>query len=218
MDSDRVADYINALYEKSTISRSSFIDSSGLKKFGTVIDEDVSRALKLLVGLSGARQVLEIGTSIGYSTLSMANAVKSRNGKVTTVELDRPVALQAIRNFEREGVNDNIEVVVGDAREIIPKMRGPFDLIFQDVGDKGLYPVLLDDCIRLLKPGGLLLAEDTLFPVLDLPGMRPATVRSIQKFNELIAGSPYLESTILPIGDGLTVAIKTGTGAPVQPI
>jgi|AGTN01.3.fsa_nt_gi Predicted O-methyltransferase len=211
MDQHRAANYINALYEKRTISRSSYIDSSELKKFGTVIDEDVSRALKLLVRLTGARNVLEIGTSIGYSTLTMASAVKTLNGRITTIEYDQQTARQAIKNFEREGVNDIIEVVVGDAREIVPKMQGTFDLIFQDVGDKGLYQVLLDDCIRLLKPGGLLLAEDTLFPVMDLHGMRPATLQSIHRFNEFVAGSPYLESTILPIGDGLTVAMKIDT-------
>jgi predicted O-methyltransferase YrrM len=213
MDQDTAADYINALYEKRTIGRNSYIDSSGLKKFGNVIDEDVSRALKLLVRLAGARNILEIGTSIGYSTLSMANAVKGRNGRIMTVEFDPQVARQAIKNFEREGVDDIIEVVVGDAREVVPKMRGPFDLIFQDVGNKGLYQVLLDDCIRLLKPGGLLLAEDTLFPIMDLRGMRPTTIQSIRMFNELVADSPYLESTILPIGDGLTVAIKNDTDA-----
>jgi len=108
-------------------------------------------------------------------------------------------------------------VKIGDAREIIPRMQEQFDLIFQDVGDKGLYPLLFDDCTRLLKTGGLLLAEDTLFPIREPPDgrtpeeiahLKEEYVAPIQKFNEMVAECSFLESTILPIGDGLTVAVK----------
>jgi caffeoyl-CoA O-methyltransferase len=73
-----------------------------------------------------------------------------------------------MKHFERASVARNIEAKIGDAREILPRIREHFDLIFQDVGDKELYPLLFDDCFRLLRPGGLLLAEDTLFPVMGL--------------------------------------------------
>jgi len=113
-----------------------------------------------------------------------------------------------MKHFERAGVARNIEVKIGDAREIVPRIREHFDLIFQDVGDKELYPLLFDDCVCLLRPSGLLLAEDTLFPVvgLDIRGTR--SVAPIQEFNEMVADSSFLESTILPIGDGLTIAVK----------
>jgi predicted O-methyltransferase YrrM len=83
------------------------------------------------------------------------------------------------------------------------------DVIFQDVGDKKLYSQLFDDCVRVLKPGGLLLAEDTLFPVMDrFKQHHNELVISINEFNEMVANNPHLESTLLSIGDGLTVAIK----------
>lgn len=72
-----------------------------------------------------------------------------------------------ISNFIKSGVADIIDIKFGDAKKIIPSLNKEYDLIFQDV-DKRLYPVLFDNCIKLLKPGGILVAEDTLFPVIDL--------------------------------------------------
>ncbi|MPM72871.1 hypothetical protein SDC9_119847 [bioreactor metagenome] len=90
-------------------------------------------------------------------------------------------------------------------------MAEEFDLIFQDVGDKKLYGAMLEDYLRLLKPGGLLVAEDTLFPVFDFDseyGDLTQMCESLDTFNKKIADCPQFESTLLPIGDGLTVAVK----------
>jgi predicted O-methyltransferase YrrM len=208
MNLGEATSYINALYEKRGFSREGYIRATELQEFGTVVADDVSRMLYVLARLSRARRILEIGTSIGYSTISMANAIKGHNGKILTIENDQQMAQQAMRNFERVGVGQNIEVKIGDACEILPRMQEQFDLIFQDVGDKELYPLLFDDCICLLKTGGLLLAEDTLFPIMELGDEIAHFVAPIQKFNEMVAECSFLESTILPIGDGLTIAVK----------
>jgi predicted O-methyltransferase YrrM len=202
--------YINNLYKKRGVNKKEYIESTELKKFGSVIDEDVSRMIQVLFMLTRPLKVLEIGTSIGYSTVSMATIVKEYGGKITTIEYDENVAEQAIKNFERFGVAENIEVKIGDAREILPQIESnEFDAIFQDVGDKKLYPVLFDDCLRILKHDGLLLAEDTLFPVMDrFKKYRNELVVPINEFNEMVANDPRLKSTLLSIGDGLTVAIK----------
>lgn len=209
MNLEEASRYINKLYEKKGINREEYIESTELEKFGSIIDEDVSRALQVLFKLIRPQKILEIGTSIGYSTVSMASIVKEYSGKITTIERDERVAEQAIKNFERFGVSENIDVKVGDAQEILPQMESDkFDAIFQDVGDKKLYPVLFDDCVRVLKSNGLLLAEDTLFPVMGKFKHHPERVAPINKFNELVASDPNLESTLLSIGDGLTVATK----------
>jgi predicted O-methyltransferase YrrM len=210
MNLEKATSYINALYETRGFSREGYIEATELQEFGTIVDDDVSRMLYVLARLTHARRILEIGTSIGYSTVSIANAIKGYDGTIVTIERDQHVARQAMKNFERAGVAQNIEVTIGDAREIVPRIRERFDLIFQDVGDKELYPLLFDDCVRLLKPGGLLLAEDTLFPVMELDSKGTRFVAPIQKFNEMVADSSFLESTILPIGDGLTIAVKMG--------
>jgi len=208
MDLEEATSYIDALYEKRGFRKRRYIEATELQEFGTVVDDDVSRMLYVLTLLTRARRILEIGTSIGYSTISIANAVKGYDGRILTIEQEQHVAQQAMKHFERAGVARNIEVKIGDAREIVPRIREHFDLIFQDVGDKELYPLLFDDCVRLLRPGGLLLAEDTLFPVMGLNIRGTRSVAPIQKFNEMVADSSFLESTILPIGDGLTIAVK----------
>ena len=212
MNLEESSRYINKLYEKRGINREKYIEATELKKFGSIIDEDVSRTIQVLFKLTRPQKVLEIGTSIGYSTVSMASIVKEYGGKITTIEYDEQVAEQAINNFKREGIAENIEVKVGDAQEILPQLESnEFDAIFQDVGDKKLYPLLFNDCIRILKPGGLLLAEDTLFPVMDrFKQYHNELVVAINQFNEMVASESNLESTLLSIGDGLTVAIKKG--------
>jgi len=204
----KATSYINALYETMGFSRERYVEATELQEFGTIVDDDVARMLYIFARLTHAQRILEIGTSIGYSTVSIANAIKEYGGTIVTIERDQQVAQQAMKNFERAGVAQNIEVKIGDAREIVPRIREQFDLIFQDVGDKELYHLLLDDCVRLLKPGGILLAEDALFPVMKLGSKAAHFMASIQKFNEMVAASSVLESTILPIGDGLTIAVK----------
>jgi predicted O-methyltransferase YrrM len=172
-----------------------------------VIDEDVARCLTLLLRLARPARVLEIGTSIGYSTTTMARVVSAYGGKIATIEYDRTVAAQAWKNFERAGLSGCIDLLVGDAREIVPRLEAGFDFIFMDV-EKRLYPELLPDCVRLLRTGGILSAEDTLFPAMHLPAQWQEMIPPLDEFNRLVCAHPELESTLLPIGDGLTVAVK----------
>lgn len=215
---EKVVSYIDNLYESDEAYKKTFIELTDLKKFGTVVDSDVSRMMQLVIRLVRPRRILEIGTSIGYSTVSMAHIAKEYGGKITTIEFDEQSARQAMKNFQKADVAEYIEVIIGDAQEIIPTLNGTYDLIFQDVGDKTLYPVLLNDLLTLLKPGGVLLAEDTLFPVMDMDVSEDSddgrwmknACEAIKEFNTMIANSPYLQSTILPLGDGLTISIKKG--------
>lgn len=204
----KINEYIDNLYEASEgVNKDAYIHNTELKDFIPVVDQDVSRLLALILRLTKAKKVLEIGTSIGYSTVSMANILKEHNGNIVTVEYDKVVANQAKRNFINAGVQDIVDIRIGDAKEIIPLLKEEFDLIFLDV-DKRLYAPLLNDCVRLLKKGGVLIAEDTLFPVIDLADKWKYLIPHIQKFNEEVISNDELESTILPIGDGVTLAFK----------
>lgn len=208
MDFDRINLYINNLYKENTeLTRRKFIDKTQLKDFVPVVDDEVARFLKLIIQIAKPKKILEIGTSIGYSTTSMAQAVKEYGGRITTVEYDEKVAAQAEKNFVDAGVDEHVEMKVGDARNIIPNIKEEYDLIFQDV-DKKLYPLLFDDCLRLLRKGGLLIAEDTLFPVLDLDAKWNDLIKPIEQFNELVVSCSELDSTLLPIGDGVIIAVK----------
>lgn len=204
---DKVNEYIENLYKKEGVDKKTYIDNTSFKDFIPVVDQDVSRFLSLVLCLTNATSVLEIGTSIGYSTVSMANTIKSNDGKIITVEFDDTVAKQAKENFIRSGVDDIIDIRIGDAKEILPSLNEKFDLIFLDV-DKRLYKPLLGECIRLLKGNGVLLAEDTLFPVIELDEKWHYLIPAIEEFNRAIVDSEEVQSTILPIGDGVTVAVK----------
>jgi predicted O-methyltransferase YrrM len=219
---EKAASYIDTLYQSDEATKNQYLDATELTRFGTVVGSDVARMLQLLLHMIRPQRILEIGTSIGYSTVSMAVIAREYGGTITTIEYNEQSARQAIKNFEQAGVADLIEVKIGDAREIIPTLKESFDLIFQDVGDKRLYPELLNNLVALLKPGGVLLAEDSLLPVMnvDVSMLKDLSfdqkkwkqikdsMESLEEFNKMIASCPSLKSTLLPIGDGLTIGIK----------
>lgn len=211
MNIEMVSEYIEELYEGNKLKRKQFIKDTELKDFGLVVDDDVARMLQVIITMIRPKRILEIGTSIGFSTVMMAKAMKHYGGKIVTIELNAEVAEQAVRNFQREGVKEQIHVKVGDVRAVISGMNGKYDLIFQDVGDKRLYAEMLEDYVKLLSTGGVLLAEDTLFPVFDFDSeyKELAQMRNpLDMFNKKVANCSQFKSTLLPIGDGLTIAVK----------
>lgn len=207
MTYEKLDEYIHHLYGDRS-SREQYVEETELQEFIPVVDDDVARFLKVMLHLTQAKMVLEIGTSIGYSTTSMAQVVKAYDGKIMTVEYDEHVAEQARKNFERAEVSQWIDLIVGDAQIVVPQLSQQFDVIFLDV-DKRLYAPLLPACVRPLKSGGVLIAEDTLFPVIDLDPRWHHLIAPIEEFNRVLATHEELESTIIPIGDGVTIAVKT---------
>jgi predicted O-methyltransferase YrrM/DNA-binding PadR family transcriptional regulator len=207
MNYEKVHNYIEGLYKQKELTKQQYSNDTELDSFGAVIDDDVARMMQVLIQALEPRKTLEIGTSIGFSTVMMAKAMKSYGGKIVTIELDKESAEQAKINFERQGVSSQIEVLVGDAREIVKELAQEYDLIFQDVGEKKLYAQMLDSYLRILKTGGVLLAEDTMFPAPGF-GMDTDAWGALDSFNRNIADSPHFVSTLLPIGDGLTIAVK----------
>jgi caffeoyl-CoA O-methyltransferase len=140
-----------------------------------------------------------------------------RGPYTVTTEYDDEVAGQARVNFERAGLSSCIQLRIGDARDVIPELEdGSFDFVFLDV-DKRLYPPLLPHCVRVLRDGGLLVAEDTLFPVIELDPKWHDLIPSIEEFNRLVANHEELESTILPVGDGVTLAVRKPRQATTTP-
>lgn len=208
MDLKKANTYISGLYGAGQpLLKEAFIRATELKNFTEVVDDDVARMMKLIILIHKPKRVLEIGTSIGFSTCSMASILKQTGGKITTLEYDPVVAAQAQRNFDRMGLSDVIDLRVGDAAGIIPTLDKGYDLIFQDA-DKRLYPGLLDACLDLLNPGGILMAEDTLFPVMDLDSGYHDLIEPIDRFNHLVSARQGVLSTLLPLGDGLSIAVK----------
>jgi predicted O-methyltransferase YrrM len=203
---EKATKYIAEIYrDKDKPSAREYVEKAGLE--GPIIEDEIARLFKLLLKITRPMKILEIGMNIGFSTTSMALAVKEFGGTVTTLEMDPEVAEVARKNFEREGVAENIEIVIGDAYEILPSIETErYDVVFQDSTKRG-YPLMLNDCLRILKKGGLLLVDDTLWPVTRSEEEWNESFEGIDKFNRILVENE-VESTILPLGEGCTIAVK----------
>jgi predicted O-methyltransferase YrrM len=170
------------------------------------IQKDTAFILQLLIQLLQPQRILELGTGVGVSTLIMASVLPEA-GHIVTVERSSTFAAEAEQNFKQYGMSERITLYVRDAVELVPELTSQFDLIFQDSG-KQTYVPTLDYLVELLNPGGFLLADDTLFPAMELPDRNRNSQRVIDQFNNAVRQHPLLESYILPIGHGLTIARK----------
>lgn len=169
------------------------------------------KLLRMLAEMVGAKRILEIGTLGGYSAIHLARALPE-NGALISLELNERHADVARENVAEARLAKQIDVRVGDARELLAGMaengEGPFDLVFIDA-DKGGYPEYLGWALRLSRPGSLILGDNAIRggSVLD-PGDESS--RAIREFNEKLARDPRLSSLVLPLIreriDGLAIA------------
>ncbi len=172
-------------------------------------EPETLRLMTLFIRMLPARQVLELGTGIGYSTIVLAESVKTTGGMLVTVDNHAGTTAEAARVIERSGLASHVRQVFGDAQTAVPAMAkdqpGSFDLVFQDCG-KYLYPLLYDDIYTLLRPGGVLVTDDVLFRF--NPNVRKGLGRYTDAYNaRLFADSRYC-SALLPIGDGAAFSLK----------
>lgn len=132
--------------------------SSGGELFRAVPTEN-GRMLRLLAETNGAKNAVEIGTSTGYSSLWLSLALQKTGGKLTTFEIDAPRAEQARRHFEQAGVDKAVTVVLGDAHENVKRLKDAIDILFLDADKEGYYSYL-QTLLPLVRPGGLILADN----------------------------------------------------------
>ena len=173
-----------------------------------IIGPAVARLLALLVQVSDAKRIFEMGSAIGYSTVWLARAAGTQ-GKVFYSDGDPEKAKRAEVYFRMAGVAKRIELRVGDALALVKKTPGKFDLIFIDV-DKQQYPAALHAALAKLERGGLIIADNTLW---SGKAARPAgegdkDTKGIQEFNRLVYTSKELYPVLLPLRDGVTVCRK----------
>ncbi len=173
-----------------------------------IIGPAVARLLSLLVQVSGAKRIFEMGSAIGYSTIWLARAAGPK-GKVIYTDGDPEKASRAKDYFRRAGVAKRIDVRVGIAQELLKKTAGTFDLIFNDV-DKHQYPSALQAALPKIKRGGLFITDNTLW---SGKAARPAAVGDadtlgVQEFNRLVYESKQLYPVLIPLRDGVTVCRK----------
>lgn len=170
------------------------------------------RLLKMLCQLVSAHRILELGTFSGYSALAMAEAL-TPDPQTGLCELHTIEVFDELEDFLREvmdragDLGKKIRLHFGDALQIIPQLEGPFDVVFIDA-DKRLYSEYFEAVLPLVRPGGLILADNTLWDgkVLDpSPKESDTQTRGLQRFNDQIAADNRVEKVILPMRDGLTL-------------
>jgi caffeoyl-CoA O-methyltransferase len=158
----------------------------------------------MLVAISGARQILEIGTFTGYSALSMAEALPD-DGRITTLEVDQSHADLSRRHFAASPHGRKIEVIVGPAIKTLETLEGPFDMVFIDA-DKPSYPAYYEAVLPLLSERGFICVDNVLWSgqVLE-DGDNDEWTVALRQFNAMVANDPRVECVVVPIRDGVTL-------------
>jgi caffeoyl-CoA O-methyltransferase len=167
-----------------------------------IVGPVVGQFLHILARAMQAKHILELGTATGYSAIHLARACEGFTGKVVTVEKDEGMSRRARANFQKAGLEHRIEVRVADALAEITNMKGPFDFVFLDIDKEGYLPIL-SHCHRLLRTGGLMVADNVGF-------------HGAKNFNRAVFESAQWKSVHLlsflpnhsPEKDGLCVALR----------
>jgi predicted O-methyltransferase YrrM len=183
------------------------IEAEAAQREIPIVGPAVGRVLYQLALMTNAKAVFELGSAIGYSTIWWARAV-GEGGRVTYTDGDRKKADEARRYFARAGVSQQITLKTGDALELLSEEKQQFDIIFNDV-DKEDYPRVFKLAVPRLRKGGLFVTDNVLWSgKVAQNDPSEASTKAILEFNRLLYNSPDLFTTILPIRDGLAVAIK----------
>ena len=162
--------------------------------------------LRLLSLMVRPKRILEIGTFTGYSCLAFLDGLQE-GGTLITLEANEEIAHWAKRYIDQSPRKDEVQLIVGDAQAVIPSLEGPFDLIFVDAG-KLEYPWYYEQCIPLLRSGGILIADNVLWSGKVLEETKDAETQALQAFNQKVLADERVENVIIPMRDGINVVRK----------
>lgn len=172
-----------------------------------IMDDTLEAIDKILKELKPTR-ILEIGTAVGYSAMCFSKYLEP-NGKIDTIERDEERILQAKDNIEKVGVSNKINIYEGDAVEILPTLNEKYDMVFIDAA-KGKYPFFLKEALRMIKPNGIILADNILYKgyvMSDYNKHKQRTaVRNLREYIKEVTENPNIETEILEVGDGLAIS------------
>jgi predicted O-methyltransferase YrrM len=176
-----------------------------------IIEPEVGQLIKVLLKLHKPKEILEVGTAIGYSALLMGQNLEG-DWSITTMERNPQMIEKARENFRESGLEDRIRIIEGDARETFPHLTKKYDFIFLDAA-KGQYMEFLGYAKDLLKPGGLIVSDNVLYKGMvasdDLVVRRKRTiVNRLREFLEYINNMKGYTSSVLPLGDGVALTYK----------
>lgn len=207
-------DYINN-YIRKTIRKNggmlAFLEDFAKKNHIPIVQPEVAAFLKVITLTLKPKKVLEIGTAIGYSSILISTVLPS-DGKIDTIDRYELMFERAKDNIKKAGLENTINVIFGDASEILKTLDNGYDMIFLDAA-KGQYPEFLPQCLRLLKNGGILVSDNVLYKGMiandELVIRRKKTiVTRLRSYLDSICNNSQLETSIVPIGDGVALSYK----------
>lgn len=183
------------------------MEDQAAKRNIPIVGPAVGRVLYQLAIMINAKNIFELGSAIGYSTIWWARAVAD-GGRVTYTDGDRKKADEAGGYFDRAGVSGKINIKVGDALEFLSEEKTEYDVIFNDI-DKEDYPRVIKLALPRLRKGGLFVTDNVLWSgKVAQKELAEASTKAIVEFNQMLYRSKDLFTTILPIRDGVAVAVK----------
>lgn len=186
------------------------VKERALENHVPIIMDDTLEVVKNILEKEKPTKILEIGTAVGYSASCFVKYAP--DVIVDTIELDEVRANEAIENVKKIGVDKNINIMIGNAVEILPTLSGEYDLVFIDAA-KSKYSIFLSEGIRLIRNGGIILADNVLYKgyvMSDYNKHKQRTaVRHLREYIKEVTENPNLETEILEVGDGLAVTRVT---------
>ena len=212
---DRVYDYLLSVsLKESDLLAQLRKETAGIEFSEMQIAPEQGQFMAMLVKLMGARRALEIGTFTGYSSVVIATALPE-DGELVCCDDSEEWTSMARKYWQQAGLEDRINFKLGDASKTLQAMidegqEGTFDFIFIDA-DKQNYPLYYELSLKLLRAGGLIAVDNTLWSgdVAD-PGNDEPGTRAIRRFNEMLKQDERVEISLVTIGDGLTLVYKPG--------
>lgn len=177
-----------------------------------IIPHETVVFMQFLLGQIKPKNILEIGTAIGFSSSLMAQYA-AEDAHVTTIDRFDVMIRHAKETYKRLGNEEKITLLEGQAADIFPTLTGPYDFIFMDSA-KSKYIEFLPECLRLLKKGGVLMVDDifqagtVLDPIEEIPRSQRTIHRKLKRFLKVINTHPDLTTSLVPLGDGVALITK----------
>ncbi len=208
---ERLVTYINSLDHGNT----PFLDELEYeaKNDGVpIVRRETQSLLKVLLEIRKPTRILEVGTAVGFSACLMAS-YGEKDSRIVTIEDYEKRIPKALENFRKGGFGERITLLPGDAAEVLKTLEGPFDLVFMDAA-KGQYIAFLPEVKRLLARGGILVSDNVLqdgdlIESHYVVERRNRTIyKRMREYLQALKDDPELETTILPLGDGVTVSVR----------
>ena len=184
------------------------IKQKALEEHIPIIMDDTLQEIEKRMIKNKPSKILEIGTAVGYSAICFSEFL-SENGKIDTIERDEERVEEAKKNIKEMELEDKINIYMGDAVEVLPTLNEKYDMVFIDAA-KGKYPFFLKEALRMLKPNGIIFADNILYKgyvMSDYNKHKQRTaVRNLREYIKEISENPNLETEILEVGDGLAIS------------